>query len=304
VGRRYTFMLLLLGAIWGASFMFIKVADRELDPTTLILGRIGLGALTLAIAVPWLRRGQPTWPLVARRWRVFLLLGLLNTALPFWLLTWGETRIDSSLAGIINASLPIFIALLALPFVPSERLSGLRLVGVLVGFGGVVLLVGVQPQGQLLGALAVVGMAFCYAVGGLLASRLLADVAAPVVALGMTLAATLMVLPLGVARAPHELPGWKTIGSVFMLAVLGTGLAYLLYFALMTDGGAGRASLVTYLVPGFAVFYGAIFLSEPVGTAAVVGLALILAGVALATGAVTARRRLAPARIARQETPP
>jgi drug/metabolite transporter (DMT)-like permease len=297
-------MLFLLGAIWGASFMFIKVAGRELDPFTLILGRIGFGALTLAIAVPLMRRGLPTWSVVARRWRAFLLLGLLNTALPFWLLAWGETRIDSTLGGIINAAVPIFIALLAIPFVPLERVTGLRLVGLSVGFGGVALLVGVQPQAQLLGALAVVGMSFCYAVGGLLTSRLLADVAAPVVAVGTTLAATLMVAPMGIARAPHELPGWKTVGSVLALAVLGTGLAYLLYFALITEGGAGRASLVTYLVPGFAVFYGALFLSEPIDTADIVGLALILAGVALATGAVDVRRRLATARLARQQSPP
>jgi drug/metabolite transporter (DMT)-like permease len=294
-------MLFVLGAIWGASFMFIKVAGRELDPFTLILGRIGLGAVTLAIAVPWMRRGQSTWRIVVRRWRVMLLLGLVNTALPFWLLAWGETRIDSSLGGIINAAVPIFIALLAIPFVPSERVRGLRLVGLLVGFGGVAFLVGVQPSGEILGALAVVGMSFCYAVGGLLTSRLLSDIAAPVVALGTTVAATLYVLPLGVAHAPSEMPGWKTIASVLALAVLGTGVAYLLYFALMTEGGAGRASLVTYLVPGFAVFYGAIFLDEPIDSFDVIGLALILVGVALATGAVTARRRLV---VARQQSPP
>jgi drug/metabolite transporter (DMT)-like permease len=299
-------MLFVLGAIWGASFMFIKVAGRELDPMTLILGRIGFGAATLAIAVPWLQRraGQQTWPVLARRWRVMLLLGLVNTALPFWLLAWGETRIDSSLGGIINAAVPIFIALLAIPFVPSERVRGLRLVGLLVGFGGVALLVGVQPGGQVLGALAVVGMSFCYAVGGLLTARLLADVSAPLVALGTTLAATLYVLPLGIARGPHDVPGWKAIASVVALGVFGTGVAYLLYFALITLAGAGRASLVTYLVPGFAVVYGAVFLSESLGASDLIGLALILVGAALATGAVSVRRRFATARLAREQGQP
>ena len=266
--------------------MFIKVADRALDPATLIAGRIGLAAVTLALIVPVVLGGRATlrelranlWPLV--------LVGILNTAAPFWLLSWGETRIDSGLAACIQAALPIFIAVIALGFFPAERVTGWRLVGLLLGFGGVALLVGVQPSGQLLGALAVVGMALFYAIGGLLTGHLLKGVEPLVVALGTTTAATLVVVGPGIARAPAHMPGWKPIASVVTLAVLGTALAYLIFFELIRGAGAGRTSLVTYLVPPFALAYGAIFLGEGIGAAAVGGLALTLAGVALATGRV------------------
>src|SRR5262249_6280285 len=122
-----------------------------------------------------------------------VLVGLVNTAAPFWLLSWGETRIDSGLASIIQASVPIFNALLAFAFFHEQRVAGAQLVGVAVGFVGVALLVGAQPGGKLVGALAVVGMAVCYALGGLLTRRLLAGVRPDTIALGTALAATLAV---------------------------------------------------------------------------------------------------------------
>jgi drug/metabolite transporter (DMT)-like permease len=141
-----------------------------------------------------------------------------------------------------------------------------------------------------LGALAVVGMAFCYAVGGLLANRHLSSVRPHVVALAATGVSTLAIMPLGVAQAPHHLPGWKVIGSVVMLGVPGTALAYLLFFGLISGAGAAYASLVTYLIPPIALAYGAIFLGERFGAAAFGGLALILGGVALGTGAAGSAR--------------
>jgi drug/metabolite transporter (DMT)-like permease len=281
VSRRDAGMLLALAAIWGASFMFIRVADRELDPATLIAGRIGLAAVTLWLIVPALLGGRRTLVDLRRHGGRLAVVGLLNTAVPFWLLSWGETRIDSGLAAIIQGAVPIFLALLAFAFVPAERVTGLRLVGLLVGFLGVALLVGVQPGGQVLAALAVVGMAFFYAVGGLLAGQWLRDCEPLVIALGTTTAAAFVVLGPGIARAPDDMPGWKTIGSVLTLAVVGTALAYLLFFALIRGAGAGRASLVTYLVPPFALAYGAGILDESIDASAIVGLALILGGVAL-----------------------
>jgi drug/metabolite transporter (DMT)-like permease len=286
LSRRHLLLLLALSAIWGASFMFIKVAARELDPATLIAGRIGLAALTLALVVPVVVGGRATLRELRANLGPLVLVGILNTAAPFWLLSWGETRIDSGLAACIQAALPIFIAVIALGFFPAERVTGWRLVGLLLGFGGVALLVGVQPRGQLLGALAVVGMALFYAVGGLLAGHLLKGVEPLVVALGTTAAATLVVVGPGIARAPAHVPGWKTIASVVTLAVVGTALAYLISFELILGAGAGRSALVTYLVPPFALAYGAILLGETVGGAAIGGLALTLAGVALATDRV------------------
>jgi drug/metabolite transporter (DMT)-like permease len=290
VNRRHLLMLLALAALWGASFLFIKVAVRELTPATLIVGRLGLAALTLALLVPFVvGTGEMMRQLRANAgW--LIVVALVNTAIPFWLLSWGETRIDSGLASIIQASVPIFNALIAFVAFREVRVTGVRLLGVAVGFAGVALLVGAQPEGKVLGALAVVGMAFCYGVGGLLTGRYLSDARPFVVALASTAIATLVWLPVGVAEAPAHMPGWKTIGSVVMLGVPGTALAYLLFFGLITGAGAAYTSLVTYLIPPIALAYGSIFLDERFGAAALGGLVLILAGVALGTGAVRVGR--------------
>ena len=162
--------------------------------------------------------------------------------------------------------MPIFNALIAFVAFREVRVTGSRLVGVAVGFVGVALLVGAQPEGEVLGALAVVGMAFCYGVGGLL------DRAVPEARRGRSSSrsprraiATLVWLPVGVAQAPTTMPSWKTIGSVVALGVPGTAIAYLLFFGLITGAGAAYASLVTYLIPPIALAYGAVFLGERFG---------------------------------------
>jgi drug/metabolite transporter (DMT)-like permease len=290
VSRRNLVMLLALAAIWGASFLFIKVAVRELSPATLITGRLGLAALTLALLVPFAVGTHETLRQLRESWAWLVAVALVNTAIPFWLLSWGETRIDSGLASIIQASVPIFNALIAFAAFREVRVTGVRLLGVGVGFVGVALLVGAQPEGKVLGAVAVVGMAFCYGIGGLLTGRYLTRVRPIVVALASTSIATLVALPLGAAEAPGHMPGWKTIGSVVALGIPGTALAYLLFFALISGAGAAYTSLVTYLIPPIALAYGGIFLDERFGAAAIGGLALILAGVALGSGTVRVRR--------------
>jgi drug/metabolite transporter (DMT)-like permease len=292
MSRRYPVMLATVALLWGASFMFIKIAVRELAPATLVLGRIGIGALALAVVVPFLAGGVRAVANAIRRnlgWLV--LVGLVNMALPFWLLSWGETRIDSGLASIIQGAVPIFNAVIAFGFFRDVRVTGLRLAGVGIGFVGVALLVGAQPHGRVLGALAVVGMALCYAVGQLLAARHLASVQPPVVAFATTAVAALAMLPLGIAQAPHHVPHWKTIAAVLALAIPLTAFAFLLFYAVIAGAGAAYASLVTYLVPPIALLYGAIFLGERFGAAAIGGLALILGGVALGTGRLRIRRR-------------
>ncbi|HEX4680626.1 MAG TPA: DMT family transporter [Gaiellaceae bacterium] len=282
--RRFLPMLVLLALVWGSSFMFIKVAVRDLDPATLVLGRLGVAALTLGVVVPIVLGGKLALAELRGHWPFLAVVGLLNTAVPFWLLSWGETRIDSGLASIIQASVPIFNALLAFGFFHEQRVTGRRLVGVAVGFVGVALLVGAQPQAKILGALAVVGMATCYAAGGLLAKHHLSDVRPQAVALGTTIVAALAMLPTGVAFAPDHVPGWKPIGSVVFLGVVGTAFAYLLFYTIIAGAGAAYASFVTYLVPPVALAYGAVFLHEHIGWPAVVGLVLILTGVSLGTG--------------------
>ena len=284
--RRNLVMLVSLALLWGASFMFIKIADRSLAPSTLILGRLGLAALTLALVVPFTVGWRDTIAATRENWRWLVVVALVNTAVPFWLLAWGETRISSGFASIIQGAVPIFNVLIAFGFFHEVRVTGLRLLGFALGFVGVALVVGGQPSGKVLGALAVVGMAFCYAVGSLLMGRHLRPVSPIVIALTSTAIAALVDLPAGVVQAPHAWPGWRPVAAVVVLGVPLLGFAYLLFFALITGPGAAYASLVTYLIPPIALAYGSIFLGEHFGALAFGGLVLILGGVALGTGAV------------------
>ena len=290
-------MLVVLALIWGSSFMFIKVAVREFDPATLIFGRLGLAALTLAAVVAASLGGRTMLAELRAHWLPLLVVGLVNTAVPFWLLSWGETRIASGLASVIQASVPIFNALLAFAFFRDLRAGRAQLAGITVGFLGVALLVGAQTAGKLLGALAVVGMAVCYGLGGLLTKRLLGSVQPQVVSLGTALTAAIAVAPIGIARAPGHVPGAGVIASIAVLGIVGTAVAYLLFFTIIAGAGPTYASFVTYLVPPAAIAYGAIFLGEGVGVADLGGLALIFAGVALgrAGGPLRRRRRRAAA---------
>jgi drug/metabolite transporter (DMT)-like permease len=284
--RRPFFMLALLALIWGASFMLIKIADRQLAPATLILGRIGSAAILLAV-IALARFGlRRTVEEIRAAWRWLIVIALLNTALPFWLLSWGEKRIDSGLASIIQGAVPIFNALVAFAFFREHRVSGVRLVGLAIGFVGVALLVGAQPHGKLLAAFAVVGMALCYAIGTLLVGRHARGTPPLIVAFASCAVSALAALPAGVIQAPHGTWHGETIAAILVLGFVGTALAYLLFFALIQSAGPAYATLVTYLVPPIALAYGAIFLGERFGIYAFAGLALILGGVALATGAV------------------
>src|SRR3954451_18030794 len=187
--RRPIVLLTVLALIWGASFMLIKIADRQLAPATLILGRIGSAPCVLAAVAVWRLGTRETLDQMRRAWLWLVVVGLVNTALPFWLLSWGETRLDSGLASILQEAVPIFNALLAFAFFRELRVGGLKLVGLAIGFVGVALLVGAQPHGKL-AAIAVVGMALCYAFGSLVAGRYLKGTPPLVVALASCLVAT------------------------------------------------------------------------------------------------------------------
>jgi drug/metabolite transporter (DMT)-like permease len=289
VSRRDAGLLLLLSSIWGASFLFIKLGVEELEPSVVVLGRLALGATLLL-------------PLVAARGGLtplrgtlgpLLVLGALNNALPFWLLGFAGTRLDSGMIAVIQAAAPIFTVVLALRIDPSQRVTGLRLAGIAIGFAGVALLVGVQRGGQVAGALAVIGTALCYALSILLVGRTVRTVPPLQLSFGQLSVATLLIAPFGLAQLPDEAPPEKTILAVVALGTLGTGVAYLLYFALIASAGASRAILVTYLVPAFALVYGAVFLGEPFTWVALGGLALVLGGTALATGLARVRRTAA-----------
>jgi drug/metabolite transporter (DMT)-like permease len=225
-----------------------------------------------------------------------IILGVINTAVPFTLIAWGETRIDSGVAAIGNASMPLFVALLALRFVPSERATGFRLFGLLLGLVGVGVLVGVNPQGGwsgVVGTLAVILASLSYAAGSLYTQTLLTDVRNDVLVAASIAWGAIWLTPFGVLQAPTSFPGWAPIAAVLALALLGTVAGQLLYFRLIYRYGSSRASLVVYLLPVTALFYGALLLGEPISASAILGLVLILTGTPIASGVLRFPRRRA-----------
>jgi drug/metabolite transporter (DMT)-like permease len=285
MSRRTLALLIVLSAIWGSSFLFIKLGVDELEPAVVALGRVTVGAailLPIAAARGGLGRLRPHLSVLA-------VLGALNNAAPFWLLGFAETRIDSGLTAVIQAAAPIFTVLLAIRLDPSQRATGTRLMGIGVGFVGVALLVGVQSGGQVVGALAVLGAALCYAVSALFAGTRARGIPSLHIAAGQLGFGVLFLAPLGLLQLPDEAPPAKAVLAVVALGALGSALAYVLYFAIIARAGASRAILVTYLVPAFALVYGAVFLDEEVTATAVAGLVLVLAGTTLATGVTRLR---------------
>ena len=283
--RRSLALLVGLSAIWGSSFLFIKLGVDEVEPSVVALGRVVVGA---AILVP-IAAARGGLGLLRGHVGTVAALGLLNNAVPFWLLGFAETRIDSGLAGVIQAAAPIFTVLLAIRLDPSQRVTGTRLAGVGVGFVGVALLVGAQTGGQVVGALAVLGAALSYSVSALFAGKRLGSRPPLHVAAGQLACGVLLLAPLGLAQLPDDAPPAKAVLAIVALGALGSALAYVLYFALIVRAGASRAILVTYLVPAFALVYGAVFLDEEVTASAIAGLVLILAGTTLATGVTRLR---------------
>jgi len=289
VSRRYAFLLLVLGAIWGSSYLFIKVGVRELSPAVLIEVRLLLAAPLLV----WFAVRRHGWPALRRGWRQGLVLGVLNAAVPFTLIAWGETHVDSGTAAVGNASVPIFVALLALFFVPSERSTGVRLLGVLVGLVGVAVLAGVHPQGGwrgTAGTAAIVLASISYAAANLYAGRHM-SVGGPVLAATSMTVAFVLLLPLAAATPPAGMPGWKPLAAAAALGLLGTALAQILSYRMIRLYGSSRAVLVAYLLPAFALVYGFVFLNEALTLQKLGGLVLITGGVALGAGAVRLARR-------------
>ncbi|HWB21601.1 MAG TPA: DMT family transporter [Gaiellaceae bacterium] len=291
--RREALMIASLSLIWGSSFMFIKVADRQFDPGALVFFRLLL-ASAVVVPVAFAVVGRDLLSLARPVWGRLVVLGLVNTTIPFLLISWAETRLDSGLAAILQAAAPIFSAVIATRF-GNDRVTGYRLAGVLIGLAGVALLVGSPGGGGLLAALAVVLAALAYASAASFGSHMLVGTPPLVVAAGSTTAAMIAVAPYGLARLPGTLPGWKENGSVAMLGIVGTGIAYIILFALLRTAGPSRTILITYLIPGVAVLYGVLLLGEPVRAISLAGLALVLAGVALASRVKRSPRRPSPA---------
>jgi drug/metabolite transporter (DMT)-like permease len=301
VTRSYSALLLVLAAVWGASYLFIKVGVRDFEPTVFITLRLLIAAVLLIGFLAAREGARSAIVQIGGAWREGLVFGVINGALPFTLIAWGEKHIESGVAAIANASVPIFVAMLAIKFRPSERSSGLKLVGIFVGLAGVGVLAGVHPRGgwwAVAGTLAVVAASLSYAAGGLYGQHALGRVPGPVVATASMLYGALVLLPFALFQLPDRAPGWKSVASLLGLAVGGTALAQLILFRVLRLYGAARLSLVTYLLPVTALIYGATILNEPLQASMLGGLALILGGVALGSGV------LRPARRAVAETAP
>lgn len=289
MSRRYALYLVVLGAIWGSSYLFIKVGVRDLSPAVLIEIRL-LCAAPVLIAFAVRRYG---WLALRAAWREGLVLGVLNAAIPFTLIAWGERYVDSGTAAVANSSVPIWLAIIAVWFVPAERSTGLRAFGVALGLVGVAVLAGVHPPGGWHGALgtgAILVASVSYAVANLYAGRRMAAGGPVLAAVSMSVAFVVLV-PFALATLPAHAPGWKPVGSGVVLGLLGTAIAQILSYRMIRVYGSSRAVLVAYMLPAFALFYGAVFLSETMTWQKIAGLLLILGGVGLGSGVWQWRRR-------------
>ena len=294
--RRSWLLMWTLALLWGASYLLIKIGLRHgFGPLTLVFTRLALAAAVLG---PIAARRRALGPLRGRLGRL-VVFSAVQVAIPFVLITEGERHIASGLTGVLVATSPIFTALLIVAGVGTEaRLARWSAVGVVVGLVGVAILFGVDLTGsaeEVLGGGMVVAAGFGYALGGLLLRRWFLDVPPVGVAACSMAVSALLTLPFAV----FDLPGGDlTAGgaaAVVTLGVLGTGLAFLIFYTLIAGVGASKASLVAYLAPGFALVYGAVFLDEAITAAAVGGLALILAGSWLAAeGRAPGRRKPVP----------
>ena len=281
-------LLAALSAVWGGSYLLIKYALEDLEPAVIVWVRLVLAAVVL-YTVMRLRGGGAEAraahaEIRARPWRA-LLLGTVAIALPFNLITFGELEVPSGLTAVLIAPASLFVAAFAPLIDPSEKVPASALGGMLLGLSGVALCVGVESVHSVwafLGALAMVGAAACYALSSFVVKRYKGLTSVTVSFISILVGAVLT-LPAAVATAPASFPGTRAALAMLTLGVVGTALAFVIFYKLIAEVGAGRASLVSYLAPGVALLYGALLLDEEITVAAIAGLALILAGVALAS---------------------
>jgi drug/metabolite transporter (DMT)-like permease len=271
-----------VSVIWGMPYLFIKIAVDEISPSVVAWSRLALAAAVL-LPIAW-RLGALRG--LGARWRTLTIFAAVEMAIPWPLLGFGEVHVSSSLAAILIAAVPLFVALIATRFDHSERPTPTRLAGMLIGLAGVVALVGIDIGGkgdELLGAFAILVVAFLYAIGPMIVKRRLSDVdpLGPVAAsLGL---ATLLVTPFALADIPDSVPSGDTLASVAVLGFLCSALAFLLFFRLIAEVGPGKATVITYINPVVALALGVAVLDESVTTGVIVGLLLILAGSWLST---------------------
>jgi drug/metabolite transporter (DMT)-like permease len=282
-------MLLALSILWGGSFFFVGVAVKALPPFTIVLLRVAIAAAALHIVLQATRTAMP-WD--GNSWLAFFGMGLLNNAIPFSLIVWGQTQIASGLASILNATTPLFTVLVAHVLTADERLSKGRIIGVLLGLGGVIALIGPQALtglgSDVLAQLAILGAALSYAFASIFGRRFKRMGVPPLAtATGQVTASSALLLPIALivdrpwTLPSPDLPVW---GAILGLALLATALAYILFFRILASAGAVNLMLVTFLIPVSAILLGSAFLGEALAPMDFVGMALIGLGLAAIDG--------------------
>jgi drug/metabolite transporter (DMT)-like permease len=289
MGARDLGALLLLGALWGGSFIFIRVAVPALGPFVLMDLRVGLAALALcAVAAGRL-------PKVWTRWKEFLIIGTLNSAIPFSLIAAAEINLTASLAAILNSTTVLFTAVVAAVWT-GEALTAKKVVGVVLGIIGVAVLVGWDPIALngvvLLSVGAMLAASLSYALAAVYVKRTFAGIPPLTMAIGQPAAAALLLFPLAAVSLPGEPPSLDVTLSVLGLALLSTAVAYMLYFRLIENVGPTSTVTVTLLVPVFGLLFGVLLLNEPFGLGTIAGMGIILSSVALVAGIGSGKSRV------------
>lgn len=292
-------MLLTLSLLWGGSFFFVGVLVDALPPLTIVVLRVGLAAVVLHLYLFF--KGTPISGGI-QVWAAFFAMGLLNNAIPFSLIVWGQTHIASGLASILNATTPIFTVVVAHVLTQDERLTPARLVGVVAGFAGVAVLMGPQFLSGLgedvLAQAAILGAALSYACAGVFGRRFKAMGVKPLhTATGQVTGSAILLLPVVlVVDKPWALdvPSAPAVAALLGLAVVSTALAYVLYFRILASAGATNVLLVTLLVPVSAIVLGVLVLGESIALQSLLGMALIALGLGVIDGRVLRLMKRAP----------
>jgi drug/metabolite transporter (DMT)-like permease len=296
MGGREWALLLVLSVLWGGSFFFVGIAVRELPSLTIVMLRVGGAAVTLLLALRVLGLRIPG---ERRVWAAFFGMGLLNNAIPFTLFVWGQHQIASGLASILNATTPLFGVIVAHLLTPDEKMTRNRLTGVVIGFAGVVLMIGPEAvaglSGSVLAQLACLAAAFAYALAGVFGRRFSRMGVSPIVtAWGQVTASTVLLVPMAlVLETPWRLdpPSVETWAALAGLAVLSTALGYIIYFRVLAAAGATNLLLVTFLIPVSAILLGVAFLNESLVARHLAGMVLIGAGLAVIDGRLLGQAR-------------
>lgn len=289
-------LLLALSVLWGGSFFFAGVAVKALPPFTIVTLRVAIAALALHVI---LRTQNTPFPRDWRSWRAFFGIGILNNAIPFSLIVWGQSHLASGLAAILNATTPLFTVLVAHFLTSDEKMTGNRLIGVIVGFIGVAVMIGgkslLMPSNDVTAQLACLAAAVSYAFAGIYGRRFKTMGILPMVtATGQVTASSLVLLPVTlIIDHPWTLawPSTWVIAALLGLALLSTALAYILYFRILSTAGATNLLLVTFLIPVTAILLGILILGERLELNHLAGMTLIGAGLAAIDGRLWKRRK-------------